>query len=139
MIAIETMAAGDVPGTFDPNQALVLEFNQPSGLPLDGTAYKNNPTVSTAEVTPASLIGGGAKFSGSQSITVPASASLRLLPSQGATQPVTRACRKCTATMPATTATKERISLMKPRIVPRTPEKPTTSRTTMSRTAMPLS
>ncbi len=78
-------AAGDVPGTFDPNQALVLEFNQPSGLPLDGTAYKNNATASTAEVTPASLIGGGAKFSGSQSITLPASASLRLLPSQGAT------------------------------------------------------
>ena len=48
-------------------------------------AYKNNPTVSTAELTAASLIGGGARFAGGQSITVPASASLRLLPNQGFT------------------------------------------------------
>jgi biopolymer transport protein ExbB len=78
-------AASDMPGTFDVNQALVLEFNQTSGLPLDATAYKNNPSASTAELTPASLIGGGAKFAGGQSIAVPASASLRLLPNQGFT------------------------------------------------------
>lgn len=78
-------AASDAAGTFDVNQALVLEFNQATGLPLDATAYKNHPTVSTAELDPASLIGGGAKFSGSQSITIPASPSLRLLPSQGMT------------------------------------------------------
>jgi biopolymer transport protein ExbB len=78
-------AAGDVGGTFDVDQALVLEFNQTGGLPLDATAYKNNPSASTAEPDPASLIGGGAKFAGAQSITVPASASLRLLPNQGLT------------------------------------------------------
>jgi biopolymer transport protein ExbB len=78
-------AASDVPGTFDVDQALVLEFSQASGLPLDATAYKNNPSASTAELTPASLIGGGAKFAGAQSISVPASASLRLLPNQGFT------------------------------------------------------
>ena len=78
-------SAADVTGTFDVNQALVLEFTQPSGLPLDATAYKNNPNAATAELEAASLIAGGARFSGSQSITVPASASLRLLPNQGFT------------------------------------------------------
>jgi biopolymer transport protein ExbB len=78
-------AAGDTPGTFDVNQALALEFDQTSGLPLDATAYKNNPTASTAELVPASLIAGGVKFSGAQSITVPASPSLRLLPNRGLT------------------------------------------------------
>jgi biopolymer transport protein ExbB len=78
-------AAGDAPGTLDVNQALLLEFNQTSGLPLDATAYKNNPSASSAELVPASLIAGGVKFAGSQSITVPASASLRLMPNQGLT------------------------------------------------------
>jgi biopolymer transport protein ExbB len=78
-------AAEDPAGTFDVNQALVLEFSQASGLPVDITAYKNNPSASSAEPVAASLIAGGAKFSGAQTITVPASASLRLLPSQGFT------------------------------------------------------
>ena len=78
-------AASDPAGTYDVNQALVLQFGQATGLPSDLTAYKNNPSASTAEAVPASLIAGGAKFSGNQSITVPASASLRLLPAQGFT------------------------------------------------------
>lgn len=77
--------AADVPGTYDVSQVLVLPFSEAGGLPADLTAYKNNPTASTAELTPASLIGGGAKFSGKDSISVPASASLRLLPDQGLT------------------------------------------------------
>jgi biopolymer transport protein ExbB len=78
-------AASDTSGTFDVNQALMLEFGESSGLPQDSTAYKNHAMASTAELVPASLIGGGVKFSGSQSITVPASPSLRLLPNQGLT------------------------------------------------------
>ncbi len=78
-------AAGDVPGTYDAQQVLVLSFAEASGLPMDSTAYKNNPSASTAELTPASLIAGGAKFDGKESITVPATASLRLLPNQGLT------------------------------------------------------
>jgi biopolymer transport protein ExbB len=77
--------AGDPAGTFDASQVLVLHFSEPSGLPLDSTAYKNNPTASTATLTPASLIGGGAKFAGKESISVPATPSLRLLPNQGFT------------------------------------------------------
>jgi biopolymer transport protein ExbB len=52
---------------------------------MDSAAYKNNPAASTAVLTPASLIAGGAKFAGKESITVPATASLRLLPNQGLT------------------------------------------------------
>jgi biopolymer transport protein ExbB len=78
-------AASDAPGSFDPDQALVLEFGESSGLPRDSTAYKNNANASSADLTPASLIAGGAKFSGAQAITVPSSPSLRLVPSQGLT------------------------------------------------------
>ena len=53
----------DPAATFDANQALVLEFSQAGTQPQDVTAYKNNPSSSTAVLTPASLIGGGAKFS----------------------------------------------------------------------------
>ena len=61
--------AADAPGTYDAAQALVLPFSDSGGLPQDLTAYKNNPTVSTAALTPASLIGGGAKFAGKETIT----------------------------------------------------------------------
>jgi len=78
-------SGADIPGTYDASQALVLQFAETTGLPMDSTAYKNNASASTATLTPASLIGGGAKFAGKESITVPASPSLRLLPNQGLT------------------------------------------------------
>ena len=84
----DAASAADLPGTYDVQQALVLSFSETSGLPLDSSAYKNNPSASTAVLTPASLIAGGAKFAGKESITVPASASLRLLPNQGFTASV---------------------------------------------------
>jgi biopolymer transport protein ExbB len=77
--------AADVPGTYDASQTLVLSFGDGTGMPADLTAYKNNPSASTAVLTPASLIGAGAKFSGKESITIPATPSLRLLPNQGFT------------------------------------------------------
>jgi biopolymer transport protein ExbB len=77
--------AADPSGTYDAAQVLVLPLSETSGLPLDLTAYKNNPSASSAALTPASLIGGGAKFSGKETITVPATPSLRLLPTQGLT------------------------------------------------------
>jgi biopolymer transport protein ExbB len=81
----DAQSAADVAGTYDASQVLVLSFSDAGGTPADATAYKNNPASSTAELTPASLIGGGAKFSGKESITIPASPSLRLLPGQGFT------------------------------------------------------
>jgi biopolymer transport protein ExbB len=77
--------AGDTAGTYDASQVLVLSFSDGANPPTDLTAYKNNPSQSTAALTPASLIGGGAKFSGKELITIPATASLRLLPNQGLT------------------------------------------------------
>jgi biopolymer transport protein ExbB len=77
--------SADVPGTYDASQVLVLSFAEASGLPLDATAYKNNPSASTATVTPAGLIAGGAKFTGKETLTVPATPSLRLLPNRGLT------------------------------------------------------
>ncbi len=76
-------AGADVAGSYDVNETLVLHLAEATGLPQDSTAYKNNPTASNAEAVPASLIAGGLKFAGGQSLTVPASASLRLLPTQG--------------------------------------------------------
>lgn len=81
----DAASAADVAGTYDASQALVLSFSEASGPPLDLTAYKNNPSASTAVLSPAGLIGGDAKFSGKESITVPATPSLRLLPNQGFT------------------------------------------------------
>jgi biopolymer transport protein ExbB len=78
-------AGADIPGTYDASQTLVLSFSDGAGPPLDSTAYKNNPSASTAALSPAGLIGGDAKFSGKESIKVPATASLRLLPNQGFT------------------------------------------------------
>src|SRR5260370_638326 len=82
---LDAPAAADVPGSYDASQTLVLSFTETSGIPADATAYKNNPSASTAFLTPAAIIGGGAKFAGKESITIPATPSLRLLPNQGFT------------------------------------------------------
>ena len=75
----------DQPGTYDVATTLVLHFGEASGPPQDATAYKNNASAATAEAVPASLIAGGIKAAGGTSVTVPATASLRLLPNQGFT------------------------------------------------------
>jgi biopolymer transport protein ExbB len=72
-------------GAYDKHQALVYHFGAPSGAPQDATAYKTEPTSFTAEVNPASLIGSGARFSGSQGISIPATGAVRLVPAQGLT------------------------------------------------------
>ncbi len=78
-------AAGDAAGTYDTNQTLVYHFSETQPPLADSTAYGNKPTAATIELTPASLIGGGAKLSGTTSITVASSPSLRVIPAQGAT------------------------------------------------------
>ncbi len=76
-------AGADAPGTYDTAQVLVYHF-EGDGTPKDVTAYGNNAGASTAAANPAALIGGGARLTGAGSITVPSSASLRVLPDQGA-------------------------------------------------------
>jgi biopolymer transport protein ExbB len=71
--------------TYDVSQVLVYHFGEADAALADSTAYGNKAVSSTAEINPASLIAGGAKFAGSQVITTPASASLRLLPAKGMT------------------------------------------------------
>src|ERR1700722_8095244 len=72
----DASSAADVAGSYDASQVLDLSFGDGTETPSDLTAYKNNPSASTAQLTPASLIGAGAKFSGKESISVPATPSL---------------------------------------------------------------
>ena len=78
-------AASDPAGTYDTNQALVYHFGPAKGTPQDSTAYKSEPTTFDAEVNQASLIGAGAKFSGAQTISVPATGAVHLAAGKGFT------------------------------------------------------
>jgi biopolymer transport protein ExbB len=77
--------ASDPAGSYDDHQILVYHFGPPKGSPQDSTHYKSEPTAFNATVNPASLIGAGASFSGSQVITVPATGPLHLTATQGFT------------------------------------------------------
>lgn len=78
-------SASDPAGSYDSHQVLVYHFGPPKGSPQDSTHYKSDPTAFNATINPASLIGAGASFSGSHTITVPATAALRLAVAQGFT------------------------------------------------------
>jgi biopolymer transport protein ExbB len=78
-------AAGSPGSTYDANQALVLHFAESQGQPHDSTANGNNVASSTAQLNPASLIGGGVKLAAGNVLTVPSSSSLRLVPNKGLT------------------------------------------------------
>ena len=81
----EAPGAADAAGSYDASQLLVLHFGEAEGNPVDSTAYANKVSASTAQLVPASLIGGGAQFAGASTITLPATPSLRLLPAKGLT------------------------------------------------------
>ena len=69
--------------SYDVSQVLVYHFGEGDALLADSSANANKASGSTAEANSASLIAGGVKFAGGQSMTVPSSASLRLLSSKG--------------------------------------------------------
>lgn len=77
-------AGADAAGTYEASQVLVYHFGEEAKA-NDVTAFGNNASTFTAEANPASLIGAGVKFSGTTSISVPSSASLRVIPDRGAT------------------------------------------------------
>jgi biopolymer transport protein ExbB len=81
----EAPAGQDAAGTWDTPQALVYHFDNATGAPQDRTAYGNHARAANAVYNPASLIGGGARFTGDNSITVGSSPSLRMTPDQGYT------------------------------------------------------
>jgi len=66
----------DAKAVYDANYVAVYHFEAP-GVPKDQTANANNAAQSTAEHRPASIIGGGAGFNGSQKIVIPTSPSLK--------------------------------------------------------------
>ncbi len=78
-------SAADPAGTYDTNEALVYHFGSAKGAPQDSTAYKSEPTAFDAEVNQASLIGGGAKFAGAQTISIPANSAIHLAAGKGFT------------------------------------------------------
>jgi biopolymer transport protein ExbB len=78
-------SAADAAGTYDANQALVYHFGSAKGAPQDSTGYKSEPGAFDAEVNPASLIGTGAKFSGAQTLSIPASGAVHLAANKGFT------------------------------------------------------
>lgn len=75
--------ADDAAGTYDTPTALVYHFDETAGTPLDKTAYGNNAVGFTALLTPASLIGGGARFSGDGTLSINDSPSLKLAAATG--------------------------------------------------------
>jgi biopolymer transport protein ExbB len=78
-------SAADAAGTYDTNQALVYHFGPAKGSPQDSTAYKSEPSAFNADVNTASLIGPGAKFSGSQTIAIPANGAVHMTAAKGFT------------------------------------------------------
>jgi biopolymer transport protein ExbB len=77
--------ADDAPGTYDANQALVYHFGAAKNAPQDSTAYKSEPSSFGADLNPASLIGSGAKFGGSQAISVATNTAIHLAAGKGFT------------------------------------------------------
>ena len=78
-------SASDAAGTYDTNQVLVYHFAAAKGSPQDSTAYKMEPGAFNADANPTALIGAGVKFSGSQTISIPANALLHFAPGKGFT------------------------------------------------------
>jgi len=81
----KAVAAEDVKGTWDPAQVAVYEFKAGENPPADKSAAGNNASAFTGALSAQSLIGGGATFSGSSKLTLPASASLAFGPIGGFT------------------------------------------------------
>jgi biopolymer transport protein ExbB len=71
--------AVDSQGTFDPDYTLVYHFDAGAGAPpKDKTAFGNNAQTAPGAVDDASVIGRGARFTGSGPVLIPASPSLAL-------------------------------------------------------------
>lgn len=72
----QAASAQDAKTVYDANYVAVYHF-EAAGAPKDQTGNANNAASSTAEHRPASIIGAGAGFNGTQKIVIPASPSLK--------------------------------------------------------------
>jgi biopolymer transport protein ExbB len=71
----------DAAGTFDSDYTLIYHFDDAAGAsPKDKTAYGNNAQTAPAGYDDGAIIGKGARFSGTTTITTPASPSLAIQP-----------------------------------------------------------
>lgn len=95
----EAAGAVDSGGTYDKDQLLVYHFGAAGTAAQDATAYKTEPRTFGAEVVSASLIGAGVRFSGSNTIVIPASGTLQLQANKGMT--ISAWVRIATAQAPA--------------------------------------
>jgi biopolymer transport protein ExbB len=79
----EAPSASDSGATYDVNQVLTWHFSE---MPVkDATSYGNQPADSAVTANPASVIGSGVRFDGSQVLRVAGSSTVRLLPDRGLT------------------------------------------------------
>ncbi len=76
------VAGDDKPASYGVDDVLVYHFDTQAA---DATAYANNPQLDTSVLLPGAAIGQGVEFSGGESIVIPSTPSLRLLPDPGAT------------------------------------------------------
>jgi len=77
-------ASGDAKGTYDASQIFVLHFSDKEGV-RDATGNANHAQTSTARPVAAGPMGGAVVFTGVESITLPASQSLRVTAASGFT------------------------------------------------------
>ena len=81
----KAVAGSDVAGTYDVNTVMVHHFRTVDGFLSDETAYENRFVTSAGISEPASLIGGGIRFTGEGGVSLPASTSTQLVPANGIT------------------------------------------------------
>ena len=77
-------ATADAKGTYDASQIFVLHFSDKEGV-RDATGNANNAQTANAKPVPAGPMGGALVFTGAESITLPASQSLRVTAANGFT------------------------------------------------------
>jgi len=74
---------GPSPATYTPANALVYHFDDVSGIPADRSPSALPAPIFTGAPNPASLIGAGAKFSGTSLLTIADAPVLAMSPTQG--------------------------------------------------------
>lgn len=80
--AVGTTVSGDA---YEISQSLVLPFNATDAQISDKTAYANVVENHDATLNPASIIGSGSQFGGTQYLVIQDSPSMRMVPESGAT------------------------------------------------------
>jgi biopolymer transport protein ExbB len=78
-------AGANAGSTYDATQTVAMHFSETEGLPKDATANGNNASAASAQLNGASLIAGGLKLEAGNTVTIPGSSSLRLVPTRGLT------------------------------------------------------